>query len=178
MLPRVLLVTDPARIPDPVTVADRLPPGTGVVYRAFGRPDALETGLALAAVCRRRRLILLVGADERLAARLGAAGLHLPERMLPRVKAIRARHPNWLITGAAHSARALRQAAGLDAILLSPVFKSRSPSAKSSLGTIRLAALIRATATPVYALGGMTPKRIRRLRGTGAAGIAAVEALA
>ena len=129
-MPSLWLVTDPQRLSDPIAAAARLPQGSGIIYRAFGRRDAVEVGLALAKLARARHLTLLVGADERLARILRADGVHLPQSLVAKGRALRARHPRWIVTGAAHSAMALRQAkrAGLDAALLSPVFASASPS--------------------------------------------------
>ena len=176
-LPSLFFVTDPNRTPDPAAIAAGLPRGCGVIYRAFGRADALPVGRALAAVARARGLVLLVGADEALAAALGADGLHLPERDLHRARAIRARRPAWLVTGAAHGAAALRRGRGLDALLLSPVFDSRSPSAGPALGPTRFATLVRGAAAPVYALGGVNGATAPRLLASGAAGLAAVDGL-
>ena len=176
-LPPLFLVTDPARIPDPAAAAARLPRGAGVIYRALGRPDALEVGMRLARTARRRGLVLLVGADEALAAAIGADGLHLPERALHRAPRVRARRPRWLVTGAAHGARALARGRALDALLLSPVFESRSPSAGRPLGPVRFAALVRRADVAVYALGGIKADAARRLLASGAAGLAAVDGL-
>ena len=177
-LPAMLILTDPARTPDPVALAERLPSGSGLVYRAFGAADALCTGKALAAVARRRGLVLLVGADWRLALACGAHGVHLPERRVDQAPRLRARWPQGVWTGAAHSASALRSAAaaGLDAALLSAVFPSRSPSAGPPLGPVRLAALARTVSLPIYALGGVDVRTAHRLRGSGVAGIAAIGA--
>jgi thiamine-phosphate pyrophosphorylase len=179
VLPALLLVTDPQRTPDPLAAAARLPRGAGVIYRAFGHPGAVEIGRALAALCRRRGLVLLVGADEALAARIGARGLHLPERDLARARRVAARRPGWILTGAAHSGAALARAAdcGLAAALLSPVFESNSPSAKRALGSLRFARLARPARLPVYALGGINGDTALRLASSGAVGLAAVEAL-
>lgn len=165
------MFTDPDRTPDPVALARRLPRGTGLVYRAFGAPDRLETARALAAVARRRGLVLLVGADARLAARVGAAGVHLPERLAGRAR--RLRRPGWLVTAAAHSPRAAR-VGGIDAFILSTVFPSASPSAGAPLGTLRFAARARTASAPAYALGGVDDALAGRLRLTGAAGLAGV----
>lgn len=146
-----------------------------MVYRAFSRPDALAVGRRLAAVARARRLVLLVGADERLATALKADGLHLPERDARRAGAVRRRHPRWLVTAAAHGAPALRRAQGAHAALLSPVFDSRSPSAGKALGTVRFAGLVRGAGLPVYGLGGITARTAPRLLGSGAVGLAAVD---
>jgi thiamine-phosphate pyrophosphorylase len=179
-LPFLLLVTDPRRVPDPLAAAARLPKGAGVVYRAFGDPDAIRIGRALAALCRRRGLVLLIGADEALAAAIGADGLHLPERSLGHARRIAARRPKWLITVAAHSRLALAKAAqaGLDAALLSAVFASDSPSAGPPLGSLRFTRLARRARLPVYALGGINARTALALALSGAAGLAAVEALA
>jgi thiamine-phosphate pyrophosphorylase len=176
----MLLFTDPVRTADPAAIARRLPRGAGVVYRAFGAADAVEKGRALAVVCRRRGLILLVGADPGLAMRLGADGLHLPERMVFRAGRIRALQRRFRVTAAAHSLTAARRAskAGAQAIVVSPVFPSRSPSAGRPLGVFALARIVRRAGVPVYALGGVNTRTARRLKLAGVAGLAAIEALA
>ncbi|HEY1878393.1 MAG TPA: thiamine phosphate synthase [Caulobacteraceae bacterium] len=176
----MLLFTDPARTPDAAAIARRLPRGAGVVYRAFGAADAIEKGRTLASVCRRRGLILLVGADPALAIRLGADGVHLPERLAFRAGQIRALGRRFRITAAAHGLPAARRAAtaGVEVVVLSPVFPSRSPSAGRPLGLFVLALIVQRAGAPVYALGGVNAHTGRRLKLTGAAGLAAVEALA
>jgi len=175
----LFFVTDAARTPDPAAIAARLPNGAGVIYRAFGAPDALAVARALRRVADSRGLILLIGADERLAAASGADGLHLPQRLIGRGPGLRARRPGWIFTGAAHDASAIKRAhlAGLDAVLTSPVFASRSPSAHAQLGPIRFASLVRQASLPVYALGGVNRRTAPRLLSTGATGLAAVEGL-
>lgn len=172
-LPALLYFTDPQRTHDPEAVAARLPKGSAIVYRAFGAADAPATALRLKAIARRRGLKLLIGADEVLAARIGADGVHLPERLASRAARIRARHPSWLITAAAHSPRAAR--VPVDAVVISAIFPSRSPSAGSPLGPIRLAQMVRLARSPVYALGGINHTTAARLLATGVIGIAGVE---
>ena len=179
-LPPLVLFTDPKRVPDPVAIAQRLPQGCGVVYRAFGAPDAEETARALAELARRKGLALLVGAEWRLARRIGARGVHLPQRLAHRAPIIRSAWPEAMITAAAHSRSALARAArfGADAAFLSPVFPSASPSAGAPLGSPRFAAMARAAGLPVYALGGVDEKNAPALLRSGAVGLAAVSALA
>ena len=175
-LPPLVLVTDPDRTPDPVALAERLPRGSGVIFRGFGREGARETAYRLAAVARRRGLLLLIGAD---ALRAPGAGVHLPERMTHRASALKRARPGVVVTVAAHSLTALIRArrAGADAALLSAVFESGSPSAGRPLGAVRFAALARRAGLPVYALGGVGTKNAPRLIGSGAAGLAMVEGL-
>ena len=178
-LPNLLFFTDPARTPEPERVAERLPPGAAVVFRAFGGPDAEARGLKLREITRRRGLRLLVGADADLAARIGADGLHLPERLAADLPTIRARRPDWLITLAAHDETAAVRGAtvGADALVVSPVFPSASPSAGAPFGVEGLKRIVTAVATPVYALGGVRAATVERLLDSGIVGIAAVEAL-
>jgi thiamine-phosphate pyrophosphorylase len=179
-LPPLIFVTDPTRTPEPERTAARLPRGSGVIFRAFGAPTAVDQGLRLARACRRRGLVLLAGADPGLARRIGASGVHLPERSAFMAGMLKRRRPHWLVTAAAHGARAIRRArlAGADAVLLSPVFESSSPSAGRPLTAVRFAALARNAGLPVYALGGVNARTARRLLGSGASGIAAAEAVA
>jgi len=175
--PALLFFTDPERTPDPVAVVARLPRGAGVVYRAFGADDAVVVGRRLVAVARRRGLVFLVGADAALAVALNADGLHLPERLAGR----RGDNARWrrrfVLTAAAHGEPAIRRArlAGVQAVVVSPVFPSRSPSAGRPLGILRFCRLCRRGGLPVYALGGVGVGTIGRLRGSGAVGVAGVE---
>lgn len=151
-----------------------------MVYRAFGVSGAADQAWRLRAIARRRGLMLLIGADSRLAAAIGAHGVHLPERLAHRAGRLKVAHPRWLVTAAAHGLSAARRAirAGADAVVVSPVFASNSPSAGSPLGPHRLAAIARQTGGPVYGLGGVKDENAPRLLDTGLSGLAAVEGLA
>ena len=179
-LPSLVFFTDPARVADPEAVAERLPRGAGLVFRAFGAADAEARGRRLRAIADAQGLILLVGADEILADAIGADGVHLPERARASAPALRARRPDGLITVAAHDLNAVRAASALDvdALVVSPVFNSNSPSAGLPLGIEGLIALVAATDKPIYALGGIRAQTAESLRNTGIVGLAAVEALA
>lgn len=169
--------TDPARTGDLSALAIALQRGEALVYRPFGEPDALPKATRLAAIARTRGLLLLIGGDARLAAAVRADGVHLPERMARRARAIR--RPGWIVTAAAHSPRAACEAlrAGADAVVASTAFPSRSPSAGKPLGPLRLALLAKAAGGPVYALGGVSDATAARLRPAGLVGLAAVQAL-
>ncbi|HEX3366292.1 thiamine phosphate synthase [Phenylobacterium sp.] len=177
-LPRLLFFTDPIRTPEPEAMARRLPRGAAVVFRAFGALDAESRGRRLKAIARARGLILLIGADADLAQRLGADGVHLPERLAHRARRLKAAHPRWIVTAAAHSPAAARRAltAGADAAVVSTVFASRSASAGAPMGPIRLAILVRRAGGPIYGLGGIDNKKARLLKDAGLVGVAAVDA--
>lgn len=175
VLPRAFFVTDPIRTPDPLKVVKRLPRGFGIIWRHFGESTRHATGHALARACRQRGLILLVANDPALARRIGAAGVHWPERQL---RGVRARWPGQIETASAHSRAALTRAKqhGIDAVFLSAVFPSRSPSAGAPLGALRFNRLALASPLPVYALGGIAPDNASRIA-KHAAGWAAIEAV-
>lgn len=176
-LPPLLFFTDPERTPRPWETAARLPAGAGVVYRAFGAADAVETGLRLREATRAAGALLLVGLDAALAERVEADGVHLPERALSSAYALSGR-PDWLLTGAAHSEAAVRGARDLHALVLSPVFPAGGASAaKPALGVERFSALVTMAPCPVYALGGVTARNAQALSESGACGLAGVEAI-
>lgn len=172
-LPSLFFLTDPLRTPDPVASARRLPVGAALIYRHFGATDRHRTARALARVCRRRGLLLLIAADPELAARVGADGVHWPERLLPAAC-------QGLATAAAHSLKAVQRArdAGAAVCLLSPVFATASASARAPLGLSHASQIVREASLPVIALGGVGQNNARRLIGRGFAGIGAVAALA
>ncbi|HEY4134772.1 MAG TPA: thiamine phosphate synthase [Alphaproteobacteria bacterium] len=174
-------MTDARRTPDPVADVRRLPPDAAVIFRHYELtpPSRLALARILRAATLARGVKLLIADDMALALAVRADGLHLSERRLRGPVAHLRRRPGWLVTAAAHSAPALRRAAdaGVSAALLSPVFPTLSHPGAPSLGPLRFAALVRASGQPVYALGGVHAGNVRRLRGCGAAGIAAIGGL-
>jgi len=173
-VPWLYFFTDPERTPDPVAIARALPVETAVVYRHYGAAERRVVAQKLAEVCASRRLVLLIAADPELAARVGAAGVHWPERKLPA-----ARDPRFaLTTVSAHSREAVRRANawGAGACILGPVFETRSDSGKVPLGLFRASQIARGSAIPVIALGGIGASNAQRLGGRSFAGFAAVDA--
>jgi thiamine-phosphate pyrophosphorylase len=169
--PVLWLFTDAARLPDPLPVAARLPPGlAGVVLRHDGVPGRAELARALGQLCRAHRLGLAVAGDWRLAAAIGA-GLHLREGQRP------CGAPRWLkaLTSSAHGVAGLRRARRHGALpFLSPAFPTASHPGAPALGPCRWA-LAAGRAGGAAALGGVDGGSVRRLRGCLAAG--AVDAL-
>lgn len=182
-LPRLWLVSDPVRLPDPRAVAGRLPRGAGVLARGASAPVLA----GLARLCRVRGLVLLVGGDGRAALR-HRAGLHLPDRaapggLLPFLRARRGGAP-WArlsvaVHGRAGAARGRRLRA--DLALASPAFPTASHPGAPALGPLRWARLASGLGRPVAALGGVaagTAGRLPRRGRAGATGLAAIGGLA
>ncbi len=173
---RRLLLSDARRLPDPLPLLTRLAPGDGLVFRHYGVAGRAGQARRLARACRHRGLLFLIAGDPRLAVRVGADGVHWPQHAVRR-----RRFPRPLLqTAAAHDGAALVAArrAGIDAVLLSPVFATASHPGARTLGPLRLAGLARGFPGACLALGGMTPTRVRRLSGcprlAGWAGIGAL----
>ncbi|WP_233255960.1 thiamine phosphate synthase [Falsiroseomonas bella] len=182
-MPRLWLLSDPVRLPDPVASARRLPRGAAVLARGAG-PAVLGR---LARLARGRGLALLLGGEGRAALSL-RAGLHVPDRaaargLLPFLRARRGGAPWALLSVAVHGRAGMARGRRLraDCALLSPAFATASHPGARALGPLRWAALARALGRPAVALGGVGPETAGRLprRGAGrAAGLAAIGALA
>lgn len=177
-LPPLLFFTDPARTPRPWETAARLPPGAGVVFRHFGAADASATARRLREVTAAAGVRLLIGLDIGLATEVGADGVHLPERAVGQAVALTSAHPGWLVTGAVHGPESIARAGALHAMVLSPLFPAGGVSAaRPALGPAGFRALASSAGRPVYALGGITAGNAPALIGSGACGLAGVEAI-
>lgn len=166
-------MTDERLGPDLAGAVRALPRGSGVVLRHHGCPQTERKLLAirLRALCHRRGLLLVV-ADPPPGVK--ADGVHLPSRSRKRPRQAPAR---GLVTAAVHNVREAARARALGAQLLfvSPVFTTASHTGAPGLGPLRFALLARAAKRPAIALGGMNPKRLRRLKPLGAEGFAAID---
>jgi thiamine-phosphate pyrophosphorylase len=172
-------MTDSQRLPDPLPALRLLPPDSAVIVRETDPLRRRVLARRLRQTARRRRIRMLIAADERLARE--ADGLHLSEAMARRgARRWRLSHrPGTLLTVAAHSAAAIRRAAalGANAVLLAPVFATASHPGARSLGPLLFARLVWSSPLPVYALGGIDAAGAQRLLRSGAAGFAAIGAL-
>jgi len=168
-MPLVLMTDD--RKCDWAEAARALPRGSLVVVRARDAAKRLALVEALHGVAP-----LLITGDPVLAARTGAAGLHLPEARMKEAARWRARFPHWIITSSAHSLRALMGAHLLDAVFLSPVFATASHKQTRPLMPVRAAFIAAHAQIPDYALGGVT-RRNAALLAPAFSGIAAISSL-
>jgi thiamine-phosphate pyrophosphorylase len=175
-LPPALILTDPWRSAPPEQLAQRMPPGWGLVYRHFGAPERFAMAERLAKLAFRGHFTLLIGADPRLAAAVGADGVHWPEACLLSARRWTGRFR--LMTASAHSVSAVcaAQPRGIDARVLSTVFPSASPTASTPMGRFRFRKASRDAACPIYALGGITGETAPAVsRWAGLAGVGKIE---
>lgn len=173
----LVLMSDPERTPDLLGLAAHLPSGSALIYRHFGTPG-LES--ALRDITQVRHIQFLIGNDPELAARCGADGVHFSRRAGgATIQFWRDQRPDWIISAAAiKQGDDLRPIEALDALFLSPIFASDSPSAGTPIGIETLRSFTQICPCPVFALGGINISTAKQLIGTGLAGIASISALA
>ena len=174
--PRVWLLTDERMGEALWRALERLPRGGGVIFRHHATPPGERRRLydRVRRIARARRLTLVLAGDTRAAIGWRADGTH---GRSPHMGAAR----RLLRTAPAHDRRELVAArrGGVDLVLLSPVFATRSHPGGATLGRVRFGRTVgtmRARAPQVIALGGMTRCRFRALRALGAYGWAAIDA--
>jgi thiamine-phosphate pyrophosphorylase len=180
-LPQRILLTDSVRLADPRDAVRALPAHSGVILRHYNVPDRAGLARELLAICRPKKIPLIIAGDVRLAKAIGADGLHLPEDMLNHGLGHWRKwlSPENFLCVAAHSPKALCKAAAASAnfALLSPIFQTKSHPDIKAIGINRFASWTTNAPLPVYALGGVTHQHEGRILATGAAGWAAIGAL-
>ncbi|QWC56579.1 thiamine phosphate synthase [Erythrobacter sp. 3-20A1M] len=159
-LPMLWLLTDvrnDARLEQAIA---RLPTGSAVVFRHYHLDEAARRKRfdARAALARKNGHAMVLSGGAETAAAWGADGAYAPpDRLGPPSELLR--------IATAHDADEIARAEAVeaDAIMLSPVFPTRSHADAKTLGIAGFHALAEATRLPVIALGGMTAERARQL---------------
>ena len=155
-VPRVVLLSDARNDHRLESAIARLPPGSALVYRHYHLPPALRRARfeVLRRLCARRSVLILNAGKAR---GWRAHGRYGAPRDLGRNTGLRLATAHSLAEiGAAVRVRA-------SAILLSPVYPTRSHPGAPVLGPVRSLLLARRSPLPVIALGGMTRRRAARL---------------
>lgn len=166
-LPRAWLITDERQGDELLSAIERLPFGSGVLFRHYSLPEAARRALFLTirAIARRRGHLLLLAGSHMQARSWGADGWHGKGR------------GRGLHSASVHNLAEMRSAerAGASILFLSPVYPTRSHPGGAMLGQSGFTRLARRTELPVIALGGMNQDRAPRLIALGAYGWAAVD---
>jgi thiamine-phosphate pyrophosphorylase len=156
--PKTWLMTD-ERLGDRMWEAiDRLPAGSGIVFRHYSLPNAERASLAIeiAGFCRERAFTLAVAGDAGLAVEVGADLIHNPTASteLPYSRAV-------------HSIAEAEAAAAEDPslVFVSPIFATSSHPGQEPLGRDLAAQIAEAARAPAIALGGMDARRFAQLKG-------------
>lgn len=155
-VPRVVLLSDARNDHRLESALSRLPRGSALVFRHYHLPPAERRARfeVLRRLCARRGVLILTAGEAR---GWRADGRYAAPRDLGGTPGLRLATAHSLAEiGAAVRARA-------SAVLLSPVFPTRSHPGAPVLGPLRFCHVARLCPLPVIALGGMTKRRAARL---------------
>lgn len=155
-LPDLWLISDARNDAALDRVLRRLPRGSGFVFRHYHLdPQARRARFdKLARIARAKGHVVVLAGSARQAASWRADGSYGPPRSSNR----------GLTLTTTHSLREIGRARHADAVLLSPVFPTRSHPGAATLGPLRFRLLAARAQAPAIALGGMDARRARRLR--------------
>lgn len=151
-LPNIWLLSDARNDAGLERAIKRLPRGSGLVFRHYHLPDDARRARFddLRRLARSRGLAVVLAGSPAQAKRWGAQGSYGP-------------HAGAMLA-TAHNLRELRQARRAAAVLLSPVFPTRSHPGGKVLGPLRFRLLAAHSPVAVIALGGMNARSARRLK--------------
>jgi thiamine-phosphate pyrophosphorylase len=119
---------------------------------------------------------LLVNSRLDIALAIDADGLHLPEHALP-VQTVKRFFSN-LVGRSVHSVDGAKEAeaSGAEYLLFGHIFETASKE-NEPRGLNALQAVCKAVSIPVYAVGGVTPERVRACLECGAFGVAVMNSI-
>lgn len=129
-------------------------------------------------ICRRHQVPFIAHTFARIAVHLGADGLHLPLPLLRRLRESGAALPAHLGTSC-HSLEDVREAErlGCSYLIAGHIYATTCKPGLPPRGLAFLREVTAAAELPVYAIGGITPARLREVREAGAAGGCAMSSL-
>lgn len=161
-LPDLWLISDARNDAGLEQALMRLPRGSGFIYRHYhlDGPDRWERFRALRRVAQGRDHTIILADSALTATEWGADGIYgAPRALWPR------RH-GLLHLATAHNLTeiGLANRYGADAVLLSPVFPTRSHPGGKVLGPTQFRLLAKHSQVPVIALGGMDNHQVRALK--------------
>ncbi|MEE4204840.1 MAG: thiamine phosphate synthase [Erythrobacter sp.] len=160
-LPALWLLSDERNDAGLEAALERLPRGSGFVYRHYhlAGPARLARFRALARIARARGHLVILADSALTATEWGADGIYgAPRALWPR-------RAGLLRLATAHDLGEIGLAGrlGADAVLLSPVYPTASHPGTPTLGPVRFRLLAARARVPVIALGGMDDAGARRL---------------
>ncbi|WP_284124135.1 thiamine phosphate synthase [Parerythrobacter aestuarii] len=160
-LPDLWLLSDERNDPALEASLRALPPGSGFVYRHYHlpSPERIARFIRLRRVCRAMGHLVILADSTMTAREWGADGVYgAPLSLYPTRR-------DMVTVATAHDLAEIGQANRVcaDAVMLSPVFPTRSHPDAPVLGTQRFRHLARYARMPVIALGGLTDRTANRL---------------
>ena len=179
-LPKVIIIFDYELFDKKKLLKLKIPKKSAFLLRSYETKKRKKIAKQLLKFCKMKKIKLLIGSDIKLAEDIKADGIHFPEYMIKKnkinwidIKNVKSKK-RWIITTSVHSIQSLKKAEGLDidAVLLSPVFPSKSHPNSKSLGLNKFSKIVKKTKLPIYALGGINIKNVKSLTETDIIGYA------
>ena len=152
----------------------------GIVLREKDMEEGAYEVLArdVQRICRRHQVPFIAHTYAGVAAQLGADALHLPLPLLRRLRESGAALPAYLGTSC-HSLEDVREAErlGCSYLIAGHIYATSCKPGLPPRGLAFLREVTAAAELPVYAIGGITPARLKEVREAGAAGGCAMSSL-
>lgn len=164
----VFILTDLLRAPDIANIIKTTPHCVKIIIR---NPNFDEYSKDLS----KNHKNIIATIDTKTAIKNRLYGIHIPNKRLKYFR--QSNRKGIFISASAHNGREICRALnlGIKNIIISPIFKSQSPSAKKTLGPIKLSILRhRFKSINFIALGGVNKRTIPRLGKIGILAIAGV----
>ncbi len=140
--------------------------------------DLLRIALPISRLCKNYEAHLFINSNVQIAIDVGAAGLHLPDNDIS-VQEVREKTQNELMVACStHSILTAkkRETEGADFITYSPIYRTYRIKGKP-IGLDKLGTLARHVNIPMFALGGITPTRVKECISAGASGVAVMSGI-
>ncbi|TRD12710.1 thiamine phosphate synthase [Erythrobacter insulae] len=161
-LPAIWLISDHRNDSVLERALRRLPKGSGFIYRHYHLHDRarFKRFRALRRIAIGAGHVIILADSALTAAEWGADGVYGPPR------ALTPKRRGLLHLSSAHDLRevGLANRYGSDAVLISPIFPTRTHPGGQTLGPVRFRLLAQHSRSPVIALGGMDSGRARTLK--------------
>ena len=131
-------------------------------------------------LCRTNNVNLYINTNIQVAIDIGAVGIHLPDIDASIDELLNPFNTDLQIGCSIHGIDSAkkRETEGADFLTYSPIYSVvNKPQSGTAVGIHKLSNLVKHVALPVFALGGITPIKVKDCIGIGAAGIAVMSGI-
>lgn len=177
--PHLSYFYDPSRIEaHPCEIIRSLPKSSAFVFRHFGQAELIKDAKRIKEACLSAQVSFIIGKDSDLYHQIGADGVHFPFGDLAHAVTFQNNNQGPLVSISAHDHQEIAAIEGAplraDAVFISPIFQSQSPSAKhkAPLGAEGVRQMAAQTSLPLFAMGGIDCSNIDDVINTGVCGVA------
>lgn len=141
--------------------------------------EFLEEAIEIGALCRRYGILFIVNDNIEIALRSGADGVHVgqSDRSAEEVRALIGKDKILGVSAQTVEAAKAAERAGADYLGVGAVFSTSTKADADAVSLDTLSSICESVRIPVVAIGGISEKNMKLLRGSGIAGVALVSAI-